>query len=316
MKRLTKAAVAFFVAFTVFLTGCSMQEPIGESGQLEQKLQQRTEDTTITLDNLPEFSGEAYIELNDNKPDFGKEDETTKAFEIYSDLDSLGRCGVAYANICKELMPTEKRGEIGMVKPSGWHTVKYDVVDGKYLYNRCHLIGYQLAGENANKKNLITGTRYLNIEGMLPFENQVADYVDETGNHVLYRVTPVYDGKNLVAKGVEMEGWSVEDQGAGICFHVFAYNSQPGITINYADGESWLSKEGDERTESDKNGNQNTVGQDKEEQRYIINKGTNKFHLPDCGSVVNIKARNKKEYYGTKDELMEKGYEPCGKCKP
>lgn len=194
----------------------------------------------ITLNNLPAYSGEAYVELNDNVPSFSKNDMTSKAFEKYSELDDLGRCGVAYANVCKETMPTEERGNIGMIKPSGWHTVKYDNVDGKYLYNRCHLIGYQLTAENANEKNLITGTRYLNIEGMLPFENMVADYIDETDNHVLYRVTPIFKGDNLLASGVQMEAYSVEDKGKGVSFNVYCYNVQPGIEINYSDGTSRL----------------------------------------------------------------------------
>lgn len=194
----------------------------------------------ITLNNLPVYSGEAYVELNDNVPSFSKKDMTTKAFEKYSELDDLGRCGVAYANVCRETMPTEERGNIGMIKPSGWQTVKYDNVDGKYLYNRCHLIGYQLTAENANDKNLITGTRYLNIEGMLLFENMVADYIDETDNHVLYRVTPIFRGDNLLASGVQMEAYSVEDKGKGVSFNVYCYNVQPGIEINYSDGTSRL----------------------------------------------------------------------------
>lgn len=195
----------------------------------------------ITLNNLPVYSGEAYVELNDNVPSFSKKDMTTKAFEKYSELDDLGRCGAAYANVCKETMPTEERGNIGMIKPSGWHTVKYDNVDGKYLYNRCHLIGYQLTAENANEKNLITGTRYLNIEGMLPLENMVADYIDETDNHVLYRVTPIFKGDNLLASGVQIEAYSVEDKGKGVSFNVYCYNVQPGITIDYTNGDSKLS---------------------------------------------------------------------------
>lgn len=195
----------------------------------------------ITLSNLPAYSGKAYVELNDNVPSFKKSELTTKAFEKYSKLDKLGRCGAAYANVCKETMPTEKRGNIGMIKPSGWQTVKYDNVDGKYLYNRCHLIGYQLTAENANEQNLITGTRYMNVEGMLPFENMVADYVEETDNHVLYRVTPIFKGDNLLASGVQMEAYSVEDKGKGVSFNVYCYNVQPGITIDYKDGSSKLS---------------------------------------------------------------------------
>ena len=197
------------------------------------------ETSVIDLSELPEYSGEAYCVINGNIPFFVEEEYTTESYEYYSELDELGRCGVTMACIGQDIMPTEDRGEIGSVKPTGWHSVKYDCVEGKYLYNRCHLIGFQLAGENANKKNLITGTRYLNIEGMLPFENMVADYVQETGNHVLYRVTPIFEGDNLVATGVCMEGWSVEDNGEDICFCVFAYNAQPGIVIDYATGESW-----------------------------------------------------------------------------
>ncbi|UWO27016.1 DNA/RNA non-specific endonuclease [Marvinbryantia formatexigens DSM 14469] len=204
----------------------------------------------VSLEEIPDYSGEPYIVLNNNKPDFSESDLTETPFETYSELDGLGRCGAAYANICEEIMPTEERESIGQVKPSGWHTVKYDNVDGKYLYNRCHLIGYQLAGENANEKNLITGTRYMNVEGMLPFENMVADYVKETRNHVLYRVTPVFEEENLVASGVQMEAMSVEDQGEGILFHVYVYNVQPGIAIDYATGESSLAGEVHMQTEA------------------------------------------------------------------
>jgi len=194
---------------------------------------------SASLDDIPAYSGSPYVVLNENQPDFGLEDLTLSEFELYSELDYLDRCGVAYANISPYTMPTEDRGEIGQIKPTGWHTVKYDCVDGKYLYNRCHLIGFQLAGENANEKNLITGTRYLNVQGMLPFENMVADYVSETGNHVLYRITPIFEGTNLVASGVQMEAISVEDEGEGVCFNVYVYNVQPGVVIDYATGESW-----------------------------------------------------------------------------
>jgi len=196
------------------------------------------EDFAASLDTLPEYSGNPYIVVNDNTPFFTEADKTTASFEQYGELDSLGRCTTAYANVGKDLMPTEKRGSIGSVKPTGWQTAKYDNVDGKYLYNRCHLIGYQLTAENANKKNLITGTRYLNVNGMLPFENMVADYIKETNNHVLYRVTPVFIGDNLVASGVLMEAESVEDNGEGILFNVYCYNVQPGIVIDYATGDS------------------------------------------------------------------------------
>lgn len=227
-KRYKKKLIKIIVASVVAL-----------GGYLGVEFHQQTY-SAISIEDVPEYSGQPYVIINDNEPYFDKDDLTTQAFEKYSSLDSLGRCGVAYANIGKETMPTEKRGNIGMIKPSGWQIKKYDFIDGKYLYNRCHLIGYQLSGENANEKNLITGTRYMNTEGMLPFENQVADYVQETGNHVLYRVTPVFEGNHLVADGVLMEAMSVEDQGLDIEFNVFVYNVQPGVKIDYATGNSQL----------------------------------------------------------------------------
>ena len=276
--------------------------------------------------------------IDDNEPDFQESDYSETSYEYYSDLDELGRCGVAVSNIGKDLMPTKKRGSIGKVKPSGWHTVKYDFVDGKYLYNRCHLIGYQLTAENANEKNLITGTRYMNVDGMLPFENMVADYVKETDNHVLYRVTPIFTGDNLVADGVLMEGYSVEDEGDGICFCVYAYNIQPGITIDYATGDSWLSSESGNSDSSssgnsavsqsaaDKSGTQQAAVQTESVKEtsvpvstgteYILNTNTKKFHYPSCSSVKQMKASNKKEYTGSRDDLIAQGYDPCKKCNP
>lgn len=279
--------------------------------------------------DIPVYSGKTYCELNGNIPTFRQDELVTEAFENYSDLDHLGRCGVAYANICKEIMPTEERGEIGMVKPSGWHTVKYsDRIDGNYLYNRCHLIGYQLAGENANEKNLITGTRYLNVTGMLPFENEVADYVESTGNHVLYRVTPVYDGDDLVASGVIMEAESVEDSGAGVSFDVYVYNVQPGVIIDYATGDSEADPEyvvPDDKTGSEvsddtgsdpDDGTAEDKGSDPDEEAYIVNTNTGKFHKPGCRSVKQMKESNKSERTTTRDELISEGYEPCKNCNP
>lgn len=196
--------------------------------------------SSSNMEDIADYNGNNYVIVNDNNPYFKEEEYTTDSFEKYSELDSLGRCGVAYANISKELMPTEKRGSIGSIKPSGWHTIKYDHIDGKYLYNRCHLIGYQLTGENANEKNLITCTRSMNTKGMLQFENMVTKYIKDTGNHVLYRVTPVFEGNNLVATGVEMEAYSVEDNGKGIKFNVFVYNIEDGIIIDYKTGDSKL----------------------------------------------------------------------------
>ena len=254
----------------------------------------------ISMDDIPVYSGEPYVEIDGNQPHFDEKDKTTNSFERYSDLDALNRCGVAYANIGIDLMPTEKRGSIRNVKPTGWQTAKYDNIDGKYLYNRCHLIGYQLTGENDNEKNLITGTRYMNVEGMLPFENQVADYVKETENHVLYRVTPVFEENELVARGVEMEALSVEDDGEDICFHVYVYNVQPGITIDYATGNNWL---GDKPADGEK-------------QDYVLNTRRKTFHSPDCSSIQQIKSENREEYTGDRADLMAQGYQPCGICNP
>ena len=253
--NLKKSLLALWVAFMIGLTACgstSQVEPPSTSVEPITQSQTETAETTASdqtvstdsssystdISDLPVYSGEPYVPINDNIPAFSDSDFTTTSFEHYSELDSLGRCGVAFANVGQDLMPTEERGSIGQVKPTGWHTVKYSHVEGQYLFNRCHLIGWQLTAENANKQNLITGTRYLNIEGMLPFENMVADYVKETGNHVLYRVTPVFEGSNLVASGVQIEAWSVEDDGEGICFNVYCYNVQPGVEIDYASGES------------------------------------------------------------------------------
>ena len=192
------------------------------------------------MSSIPDYDGtSAYAVIDRNQPSFTEDEYTTDSYEYYSDLDSLGRCGVAEACIGVDLMPTEERESISSVYPTGWVQNKYDFVDGKSLCNRCHLIGFQLTGENANEKNLITGTRYMNVDGMLPFENEVADYVASTGNHVLYRVTPAFVDSELVARGVEMEAYSVEDEGQGVCFHVYCYNVQPGVEIDYATGENW-----------------------------------------------------------------------------
>ena len=241
MKKL-KALLGVLI-LSLLLSGCfeiSIND-IKEGVNFISNIVDSSSEKSYDMSSIPEFDGEnAYVVLNNNEPNFTKEDMVTESFESYSELDSLGRCGVAFANVGKDIMPTEERGSIGQVKPTGWHTIKYDNVDGKYLYNRCHLLGYQLTGENANKKNLITGTRYLNIDGMLGFENMIADYVKETGNHVLYRVTPVFVGDELVCRGVQMEALSVEDNGEGVKFNVFAYNAQPGIEIDYATGDSTL----------------------------------------------------------------------------
>lgn len=289
--------------------------------------------SAFSLREIPAYSGTPYTEVNGNQPYFTEEELTTQSFETYSELDSLGRCGMAYANVGQDLMPTEPRGEIGAVKPSGWHLVKYDNVDGKYLYNRCHLIAYMLAAENANPQNLITGTRYLNVQGMLPFETKVCDYVKNTGNHVLYRVTPIFDGDNLLADGVLMEAYSVEDAGEGICFCVFAYNVQPGIGIDYATGDNWAEGSGTYQStvasvaeetpvpqpETDTAVQitpESSVSQESRETTYVLNTNTKKFHYPTCSSVDDMKEKNKQIYTGSRDEVINMGYVPCKRCNP
>ena len=259
----------------------------------------------VSLEAIPAWSGEAYIAIDNNVPGFTAEDLTREAFEHYSPLDDLGRCGTAYACVARELMPTEDRGSISSVTPSGWVNKQYDFIDGKYLYNRCHLIGFQLTGENANKQNLITGTRYLNIEGMLPFENMVADHVKEEDHHVLYRITPIYQENALVCSGVQMEGWCVEcgeskyDEDK-FMFHVYCYNVQPGVLIDYQTGDSTFSE----------------IGLDGVVKDWVLNVSSKKFHEPDCSNAASISEKNRQEITCTRDELIYMGYEPCGICEP
>ncbi len=264
-----------------------------------------------TTKDIPEYHGKPYAEIDNGKPSFSEKDLTTEAFEHYSNLDSLGRCGSAFANICPESMPDEERGPIGEIHPSGWQVANYhDLIDGNYLFNRCHLIAYSLAGENANEKNLITGTRYLNTEGMQPFELQVLDYVRDTGNHVLYRVTPVFEGDNLVASGVEMEALSVEDRGKGVSFHMFAFNVQPGVIIDYLTGDNRLDP--DYKNQSEISSEETPVS----ESGYILNTNTRRFHRPSCESVKDMKEKNKVSSTKNRQEIINDGYKPCGRCRP
>lgn len=269
---------------------------------------------TVTDLNHTLWNGtDAFIVVNNGKPFFTDEEITTKSFERYAELDALGRCGVTFACVGKDLMPTEDRESISSVYPSGWKTngksnnKQYDFVDGTYVYNRCHLIGFQLTGENANKQNLITGTRYLNINGMLALENMIADAVRENELHVMYRVTPIFAGDNLLPEGVLMEGYSVEDNGEAIEFCVFAFNVQPGVEFNYATGENWLASEQPSETQPD---NQEVT------QKYVLNTNSKKFHNPDCSSAAKISANNREEKECTRDSLIDEGYAPCGVCKP
>ena len=288
--KLLRLLMAFILSLS--LVGCQQIDEENTSTN-----QSTTTQSTqgITLDNLPEYPGEPFVALNDNIPNFDEKDKTSKSFETYSELDSLGRCGVAYANIGTDLMPTEDRGSISSVKPSGWKNAKYDVVDGKYLYNRCHLIGFQLTGENANKQNLITGTRYFNVDGMLPFENMVADYIKETNNHVLYRVTPIYNGDDLVAQGVQVEAESVEDDGDGIMFNVFIYNVQPGVTIDYKTGDSHLS-------DDDKSSQSSSKGE------IRGNSSSKIYHCPGQSAYDDMKDSKYLVTFDSEKDAQDAGY--------
>lgn len=288
------------LAGEIILAVLEVMEEYSEEELPDPEIPTAPEQERVEEPKIPVFTGEPFVTINGNMPFFGEADMTTEAYETYSPLDDLGRCGAAMACVGVELMPTGPRGEIGHIKPTGWHSVRYETVEGGSLYNRCHLLGFQLTGENANRENLITGTRFMNVEGMLPFENMVADYVKETGNHVIYRVTPVFQENELVARGVQMEAWSVEDNGEGICFHVYVYNNQPGVIINYAYGTSQLD-------DSAMQGQQNT---------YVLNTGSRKFHTEDCPQAATISQNNRQETTTTRDMLVNQGFEPAGCCKP
>lgn len=299
MRRCFACLLSGVLVLSLLLSGCELGLP---------QENQQASAVSVSLEEVPAYSGSPYVELDGNLPGFSLEERTTDSFETYSTLDALGRCGPAYACIGQDLMPTEDRESISSVRPTGWMQAEYSFVDGGSLYNRCHLIGFQLTGENANEENLITGTRYMNVEGMLPFENMVADYIKETGNHVLYRAIPIFEGENLVASGVVMEAFSVEDEGEGVCFHVYVYNVQPGVEIDYATGESW--ETGDSASSA--------LESQAEEQEtdYVLNTSSKKFHRPDCPSVDSMSEKNRQEYHGTREELIAQGYEPCGSCNP
>lgn len=292
-----------------------------------------TDDGVLSYRDVPAFEGNPYIYVNDGEPVFTDEQRAAETgYERYGELDELGRCTAAFAVVGPETQPTEKRGSIGEVRPSGWQMAKYDFVEGKYLFNRCHLLGYQLTGENANERNLITGTRYLNVQGMLPFENAVADYVDATGNHVLMAVMPVFEGSELVARGVHMMAESVEDGGEGVAFNVFCYNVQPGVVIDYGTGESMLEEEatllpdvsGAEKapaTASDGGGEASEKGATETDEGkgvavYVLNTNSKKFHRPDCSSVGQMSAKNREDVEDTRENLIANGYDPCKRCNP
>lgn len=338
MKRIYTGLAAMLLSLAILTSGCGLKESETPSGNAREEIKEEvqkngeTDEAQNTDDKNPDehisisSDDTPYVIINDNVPQFSDDEIVAESFENYSELDSLGRCGAAFACVGTDIMPTEERGSIGKVKPSGWHTIKYENVDGRYLYNRCHLIGYQLSAENANEKNLITGTRYLNVEGMAPFENMVADYVKETNNHVMYRVTPVFEEENLLANGVHMEALSVEDEGDGIQFNVFVYNIQPGITIDYTSGDSSraapekdndtsAAREADNPSEEpaeDETKQQSVVS----ENTYILNTNTKKFHSPGCRDIKGMKDANKQEYTGSREDIVNQGYDACKHCHP
>lgn len=294
-----------------------------------------TDDGVLSYRDVPAFEGNPYVYVNDGEPTFTDEQRAAEpGHEHYGELDELGRCTAAFAVVGPETQPTEKRGSIGEVRPSGWQMAKYDFVEGKYLFNRCHLLGYQLTGENANERNLITGTRYLNVQGMLPFENAVADYVDATGNHVLMAVMPVFEGSELVARGVHMMAESVEDGGEGVAFNVFCYNVQPGVVIDYGTGESMLEEDAtplpdvsgaesapDTASEGAGAGEASEKGatgsaEGKGTTEYVLNTNSKKFHLPSCSSVDQMSPKNREDVEDTRENLIAKGYDPCKRCNP
>lgn len=299
--KISKKSLVLIIAIILLLnfTGCnSILEALRESiSHYEPDI------LTDVFKDTPTFSEYPYVVVNENKPIFSDKELTPNCVEKYSELDELGRCGVAFAVIGKESMPTGKRQDISHIRPTGWHTTKYDIVSGKYLYNRCHLIAYQLTNENANAKNLITGTRYMNEQGMLPFENLVADYIKETDNHVAYRVSPVFKDDNLLAYGVQIEALSIEDNGAGICFNIYCFNAQPNVLIDYNTGESSLEIDYEYITDGN------------EKPDYILDSKCKEYHLPSCEKIADIENGYKLNYIGNKEKLKELEYSPCKKCK-
>ena len=290
-----------------------------DNGSNDNEDNQEETDLYPLPEGIAPYSGKPYVVVNSNKPQFTAEEITTQSFEFYSELDSLGRCGYVMACVGQDLMPTTPREDISSVTPSGWVNKRYDtsIVSGGYIYNRCHLIGWQLTGENANKQNLITGTRYINIDGMIGFENMIADYVKETGNHVMYRVTPIFVGNNLVASGVQLEGYSVEDNGAEISFNVFAYNLQPGVVIDYATGENWLAGENNTQKETESTEKSTDAGDDEDDvEVFILNTKTKKIHKSTCSSARDMAEANRAEHVGDFSGLLNQGYTTCGNCKP
>lgn len=309
IKHQKKWALCIVLSICFFIYGCSQTANTSEI--ILEPNKTTTQEISITAcENTayPAYSGDAYAVINSDIPFFTEDELTSQSYESYSNLDELGRPGIATACLGPETMPleTEERGQIGMIKPAGWHTIKYpNLISDLYLYNRCHLIGWQLSGENANELNLITGTRYLNITGMLQFENKIADYIKNTKNHVMYRVTPIYENNNLICNGLLMETQSIEDDKLSFC--VYCYNVQPGIIIDYATGDSEPDK---------KVTNQNTETEITSDDDYVLNTKSLKIHTPDCPSAEKITNQNRQDYHGNINDLLTDGYTTCKQCNP
>lgn len=319
-------ATVLVVMCALFLLGCQNQEATdavrsGSAAQVCSDSKTLKDPAGFLLEEVRPYSGSASVEVNENTPYFNGSDLNLNALEFYSDLDSLGRCGMAMALVGPETMPKEPRSSIGMIRPSGWQISEYDWIDGKYLFNRCHLIAYSLAAENDNPLNLITGTRTMNSQGMLPYEEQVASYIDRTGNHVLYRVTPVFENDNLIASGVLMEAESIEDGGSGVQFCVWCYNVEPGVVIDYATGDNragnpvggYLQSGETKASQTEPNESPDQLGY---VQTYVLNTSTHRFHHPDCPSVSDMKEKNKRVVEESREQILKEGYEPCGFCRP
>lgn len=368
-QRIAAALAALALAFSFALpaTGCSISISDSSAGtgssisSTDGSSGEGARSAQATIADIPAYTGALCIDINHGMPGFTAQDEARGTFMQFSDLDFEGRCGTAFARIGPDTVSNEKRGDISQVHPSGWVQRKYSFVDDGMLYNRSHLIAHQLCGENANEKNLITGTRTFNAVGMLYYEELVGDYVRSTGNHVLYRVTPLFAANDLVARGVQMEAKSVEDNGEAIQFNVFVYNVEPGVAIDYVTGESWESSEtpqvtskgsatittaaaaradkaaagsvngskadGESSSGSDASSSGNDAGDGagrnsassqgaSEQQDYILNVKNKKFHKPDCSAGPDISSANKQNFTGTRDQLIARGYSPCGICKP
>ncbi len=301
-------------------SGSPSQAPIQSSGTAEDYDGFLPAPKLTWLDELdiPEWSGRPYVEQNGNVPFFDTDNLKPESYEIYYDLDSLGRCTLAEAVVGPDTQPTQKRGNIGMIHPTGWHKERYSFVDGEALYNRCHLIAYYLTAENANPRNLVTGTSYMNRQGMNDFENLVGDYIKETGNHVRYRVTPVWTGDNLLCDGLLVEGWSIEDEGEDICFCIYAYNVQPGVHIDYRTGDNYAENGEEAVTAANQQKKEDELPLTEEDiiGTYVLNKKSMKFHRPDCEGAINMAAKNREEYTGSRKELLLDGYTPCPVCLP